>query len=193
MVVKFSHIVAALAANALLASPAAAAMLKWTVSEGGFSDGGAFSGTFVYDTDTGMLSDWNLTTSDAGVGFLGGTYTDADFTSSSRSTVFLTEFSYLIFDGPTVRQASLTFTNFNAAVFTPHSPLTGQESIGTCSPFGCGGMSQFREISFGVARPELLQTGVPEPAIWATMIGGFGFAGGAVRRRRADRLTVRFA
>ena len=31
---------------------------------------------------------------------------------------------------------------------------------------------------------------VPEPATWAMMIGGFGLAGAALRRRRA---TVRFA
>ncbi|UAK26653.1 PEPxxWA-CTERM sorting domain-containing protein [Sphingomonas nostoxanthinifaciens] len=31
---------------------------------------------------------------------------------------------------------------------------------------------------------------VPEPASWALMLGGFGMAGGAMRRRR---VTVRFA
>ena len=34
--------------------------------------------------------------------------------------------------------------------------------------------------------------GVPEPATWAMMIGGIGFAGGALRTRRS-RTTVRFA
>ncbi|MET3713236.1 hypothetical protein ABIC65_003966 [Sphingomonas trueperi] len=34
--------------------------------------------------------------------------------------------------------------------------------------------------------------GVPEPAAWAMLIGGFGLAGGALRRRRA-RTAVRFA
>ncbi len=32
---------------------------------------------------------------------------------------------------------------------------------------------------------------VPEPAAWAMMVGGFGFVGGAMRRRQ--RMTVRFA
>jgi len=36
-------------------------------------------------------------------------------------------------------------------------------------------------------------TAVPEPAAWAMMIGGFGVAGGALRRRKAARTTVRFA
>jgi hypothetical protein len=34
---------------------------------------------------------------------------------------------------------------------------------------------------------------VPEPASWAMMIGGFGLVGGAMRRRRSARTTVRFA
>ncbi|WP_245824976.1 PEPxxWA-CTERM sorting domain-containing protein [Sphingomonas azotifigens] len=34
--------------------------------------------------------------------------------------------------------------------------------------------------------------GVPEPAAWAMLIGGFGLAGGALRRRRV-RTAVRFA
>jgi len=37
-----------------------------------------------------------------------------------------------------------------------------------------------------------LAGGVPEPAAWAMMIGGFGMAGGALRRRRVST-TVRFA
>ena len=36
-----------------------------------------------------------------------------------------------------------------------------------------------------------LGAGVPEPATWAMMIGGFGFVGGALRSRR--RAAVRFA
>ena len=31
---------------------------------------------------------------------------------------------------------------------------------------------------------------VPEPATWAMMIGGFGFAGGALRRRRSTKLAI---
>jgi hypothetical protein len=34
---------------------------------------------------------------------------------------------------------------------------------------------------------------VPEPAAWAMMIAGVGMAGGALRRRRVVKTTVRFA
>lgn len=36
----------------------------------------------------------------------------------------------------------------------------------------------------------VVPAGVPEPTAWAMLIGGFGLAGAAARRRRADRLAV---
>ncbi|GAA0731329.1 MULTISPECIES: PEPxxWA-CTERM sorting domain-containing protein [Sphingomonas] len=56
-------------------------------------------------------------------------------------------------------------------------------------PHGAFGDVQFRaDFSPGATAG----AGVPEPAAWAMLIGGFGLAGGALRRRRA-RTTVRFA
>lgn len=46
-------------------------------------------------------------------------------------------------------------------------------------------------LAFSAAAP--VAAAVPEPASWAMMIGGFGMVGGAARRRRAQRTTVRFA
>lgn len=54
---------------------------------------------------------------------------------------------------------------------------------------GALGDVQFR-ASFGVGATT--GAGVPEPAAWAMLIGGFGLAGGALRRQRG-RTTVRFA
>jgi len=47
---------------------------------------------------------------------------------------------------------------------------------------------------FGIT-PALAAGGVPEPAAWATMIGGFGLAGASLRRqgRRGRRVRVAFA
>jgi hypothetical protein len=54
---------------------------------------------------------------------------------------------------------------------------------------GLYGDVQFRaEFSRGATTG----AGVPEPAAWAMLIGGFGLAGGALRRRRS-RTAVRFA
>lgn len=38
-----------------------------------------------------------------------------------------------------------------------------------------------------------IRSAVPEPAGWAMMIAGFALVGGALRRRRAVRTTVRYA
>lgn len=39
----------------------------------------------------------------------------------------------------------------------------------------------------------VVSLGVPEPAAWAMMVGGFGAVGGAVRRRRRRDVRVTFA
>jgi hypothetical protein len=44
--------------------------------------------------------------------------------------------------------------------------------------------------NFSVAGLVSGSAAVPEPASWALMIGGFGIAGGALRRRRFGRLAT---
>ena len=61
----------------------------------------------------------------------------------------------------------LFYNNNYAGINTGNGGLTG----------GPGSLAFNGNISFG--------TTVPEPAAWALMIGGFGFAGMAARRRRA--------
>ncbi len=49
-----------------------------------------------------------------------------------------------------------------------------------------------QDRSYGVnSNGTLSVAGVPEPAAWALMIGGFGLAGAALRRRRAQLVPVR--
>jgi len=74
---------------------------------------------------------------------------------------------------------------FKSNVFSPNSNLTGglvdftgnngdSDTI-TCNSDGCRGFGTVAQVSGGV----------PEPATWALMIGGFGMAGAALRRRRS--------
>ncbi len=51
-------------------------------------------------------------------------------------------------------------------------------------------LSQFSASAASPIIDNLSVTAVPEPASWGLMIGGFGFAGAAVRRRR---MSLRFA
>ncbi|MBL9069908.1 MAG: PEPxxWA-CTERM sorting domain-containing protein [Sphingopyxis sp.] len=49
---------------------------------------------------------------------------------------------------------------------------------------------QFRTTSVS---SEVLQSAVPEPATWATMLLGFGLIGGGMRYRRRQRVRVTYA
>lgn len=55
-----------------------------------------------------------------------------------------------------------------------------------------GSYGAFGDVQFKADFSAGATSGVPEPAAWAMLIGGFGLAGGAVRRRR-DRLARAFA
>ncbi|WP_415641376.1 PEPxxWA-CTERM sorting domain-containing protein [Sphingomonas antarctica] len=73
--------------------------------------------------------------------------------------------------------------------YTSATTLSGQVVLAAGQQFGAivdangnyGGDTT--ALTFGV-------TAVPEPAQWALMIGGFGFVGGAMRRRRATLVAA---
>ena len=46
-----------IAALALVSSAASAEPIRWTFDDAVFSDGGKLRGSFVYDVDTGVVSD----------------------------------------------------------------------------------------------------------------------------------------
>jgi hypothetical protein len=52
------------------------------------------------------------------------------------------------------------------------------------------GWQDMGDESWGVEKILVTTAGVPEPASWALMIGGFGLAGAALRRRRAMAVTA---
>lgn len=101
---------------------------------------------------------------------LGRTTQDALFTFNLADGSVLTD---------TRTIASTGVANRNLLTFDV-GPLTGfsfRPSTNT------GGFLQFDDIS---VTP--VAAAVPEPATWAMMIVGFGFAGGALRRRRTTRV-----
>jgi PEP-CTERM motif len=67
----------------------------------------------------------------------------------------------------------------------------GVNFAGTAMSIGFGGVANqivFDDVTFGSSTPG----GVPEPATWAMMIGGFGAIGGTMRYRRR-KTSVSFA
>jgi hypothetical protein len=55
---------------------------------------------------------------------------------------------------------------------------------------GGGGYQGGNDESWGIDNIRLSASAVPEPASWAMLILGFGLVGGAMRRRRADRIRT---
>jgi len=69
--------------------------------------------------------------------------------------------------------------NFN---FDPNNPFGGLDAY---SQFDSESLSlSFDRIQTGGPPPDAPASGAPEPAAWALMLGGFGLAGAALRRRR---------
>ena len=99
-------------------------------------------------------------------------------------------------DVTTIRfgSAYLGGTFLNGFDFTDSLPILGTLNLaqGDTVTFLLGtGPDGYTFDSTGLSLLVTGPDGVPEPASWAMMIGGFGLAGGAVRRRKAA--TVRFA
>jgi hypothetical protein len=72
--------------------------------------------------------------------------------------------------------------------------LFSQESLFHTYPYNnfCA-TSGLCDMNFRATGYNDVAAGVPEPAAWGMLIGGFGLAGSALRRRKAVRTTVRFA
>ncbi len=80
-------------------------------------------------------------------------------------------------DGPGFFLASYdTANSFNDGVYSVNSVFDGAATSGIANTAGT--ITQFTGTALADA--------VPEPATWAMMIGGFGMAGGAMRRRRVS-------
>jgi len=71
-----------------MATPAAASPLIWTLSGVAFDDAGTASGSFVFDADTGTVSNWNISVA-------GGNTTDFPPVTYDTSSATGTYYSWL--------------------------------------------------------------------------------------------------
>ena len=152
------------------------------------------------DGTIGALAAWNLLnwsfTLTDGANVVSMTPGTAALTYLSGSA-FQATASQILFDFG--GNGHVQWDDFQGA-FTGAYCMTAATSSATCS----GGQSE--EVAYVegtvpvIPRSGTLVLGevqasgaVPEPAAWAMMVGGFGLVGGAMRRRRADTVRVRFA
>jgi hypothetical protein len=71
------------------------------------------------------------------------------------------------------------FSFFNADTATPQTPLFFYSQVGHANAY------ETRNVALSVSVVPPSGGVVPEPAAWALMIGGFGLAGSALRRRKS--------
>jgi hypothetical protein len=162
--------------------PAEAAALVWNLDNVVFTDGGGASGSFTFDSDTGVISTFSIAVSG------GNTDLFPALTYSNANSVAVNDFNVAgIFnfrlDGSTrqLRLAPATaLTNAGATVNLDLANLFQAECF-NCLPF--------RRVTSGALVAST--PAVPEPGTWAMMLLGFGAMGFALRRRPA--VAVRFA
>ncbi len=171
----------------------------------GFTQGMPFSGTFVYDASlipgTGTVNVGLPTTSDDGaippaeifkLNFGPLTFTFADATAIAPAVqykngafngfVYVSEFSFannwyqLRLEGTVLGVKLLTNV---AAPGAPHGFVTGSNLINGHIDLGLTNIRPY----------ETATPGVPEPASWAMMIGGFALAGMALRRHQRPAMS----
>jgi len=108
-------------------------------------------------------------------------------TSSASSNVTNIDFTRVRLNGPagftSINYTPVTSGTFEFRTLGPVDLLAGTYTLEVRGR--TGGQASY-------AGDFTLAGGVPEPAAWAMMIGGFGMAGGALRRRRVEA-KVRFA
>lgn len=166
------------AAAALVATmPVGAAMLTYTIT-------GAYTATFQLDTHPDVLVD----PSDPDAFFIfdvPGTF------AGHAGLAGITFYSLVDLGG-----LGITFLNpdtnvYDIPSFTGDQLYTGPESSPTLLAFGPTVFPDYDDPTKSYTVSAVLSAAVPEPATWAMLIGGFAFAGLALRRRPA-MATVSF-
>jgi len=171
-----------------------------------FSASQAFSlrGLGVFDADLDGLAESH----EVGLWNSAGTLLASSTVASGTSGTLIADFRYATFagltlDAGTYRIGALYTSGADQLLFPDNGGVTTSATGFNYLSAQFGGGSALTDPTAVVGGPtsnayfgpNLLASaaGVPEPASWALMIGGFGMAGGALRRRGAARTRVTFA
>lgn len=175
---------AAVAAVALLATPALAVPVQWTIN-GTFQDGGAITGTWIYDADTNTYSAVNITTTAGTTLTTGANYVGLRGAGGSNAFEALTAAGMA--DGERVVSIWVNGAAMNNAggVRTLNTALTVE---GTCSGGGgCfGAYGSPRNLQSGTITGVVVAPPVPTLTEWAmiALTGALAAAGALMVMRR---------
>lgn len=215
MTVKFTHSLLAVAIASLLApqSALAASVINFeefpamnvngTLPANAYSSlGVTFAGTDDGSTFGGIAAgdpgSWGL------LGTNGSTFMGFNGSSYSLSMLFATAIGTFSLDAARSGGSSngiITITGLlNGNIVGSNSvTLGGINQWSTLSLAGnfdrvdiSGAGSGFHPFGIDNVRFDGVQSAVPEPATWATMLLGFGLIGGAMRYRRRPKVVVRY-
>jgi hypothetical protein len=159
------------------AAPAAAQESLYSISDGLFSDGTTFGGTFEYDPLTKQFGEYSVTTFE---GVLTGlNYTNANSGAYSGGGAGPNNFIFFLDSG--TRYFNFSFVN----------PLsTGTQNLNTASSYECDNCAPYRFVTAGSVSSAAVVSAVPEPGTWGMMLIGFGAVGVGMRRRRRNGNAV---
>lgn len=168
------------------AAPALASPLVWTLTDVHFDDDTTATGTFTYDADTGLISDWSITISGGSV-LPGFTYTkdgtqDAEVFPSGAGPFEVLSFSD--------NSDPLLITRYmTLGTVSPLSDSGGIVAlVADGSSVDCDDCAPYHTVDRGSV-VALGDSPTPEPATWALTMLGFGAIGSTLRRRRPARVV----
>jgi hypothetical protein len=186
------------AAFALIAA-ASAAQANVLINPG-FESGGLSPWSQTADFSGHAYGDWSVTTADSHSGGfsatdIGNKLIEQDFAAVAGSSI--TEISFWLkhpgaswapaavffkYSDSSTTQGMVSSSTTGWEFFNVTGSLDTSKSLVGFGVYGCSCGDDFQSTT--LVDDFKITAGVPEPATWALMIGGFGLAGAAVRRRR---------